>query len=344
MTAFTLTYPVLSLCIPTYNRANLLRQALEAAMVQANENVEIVVSDNASTDGTEAVLAEIASASPGICLRVFRQVQNWGPDANIYEAVKQARGEFVYILSDDDVLLPGAVEKLFSLIEAYPNCDAFALNIRSFAVRPDEDSPVWFAGDKDAVVLDRNAALACFRPMQLMFLSVFAFRRTLALARDYSQFAGTNLLQSYLFLDVLARGGGLVVTAKPFLAQRKDNTGGWTFWKVMTTNLHTLMNYAQEAGFPPAVISTLMQRHLTEDLYIATRYFKLMPPRASFTPRPAAYWDGIKRLLRIYGAHPFLLFRLIPLILTPSLLLRQVRRLYHLRQAFRKDAPAQSSL
>lgn len=333
--------PVLSLCVPTFNRAPLLAQALEAIAAQVGAGraaqVEIVVCDNASTDDTAQVVERLGAAHPGLCLRFHQQPENLGPDANIYQAVKLAGGEFVYILSDDDVLLPGAVAKLLDLIREYPDADALTLNIRSFTVRSDEESAPWFSVVEDTVKRDPATALAAFRPMQLMFLSVFAFRRALVTA-DYSDKIGTNLLQSYLFVDVLAQGRGLVVTAQPFLAQRKDNTGGWAFWRVMTTNLRGLWDYAAHAGFDRPLLARLLVQHLETDLYTATRYYQLTGRGRALGLNAAANRDGARRLLQVYGPRPLVLFVYLPLMLAPEGFWPGLRLLY------KKLRPSSASL
>jgi len=322
-----MTMPRLSLCIPTYNRAPLLRQALEAVMAQITQDlaasVEIVVSDNASTDGTPAVLSEMAAAYPHVCLRPHRQPQNRGPDANIYETVKRASGEFCYILSDDDVLLPGAVARLLGLMGEHPEADALALNIQSFARDLDQPDPPWNAVAEDAVLYDRDEALALLRPM---FVSVFAFRRGLATAHAHDDKAGTNLLQSYFFLDVLASARAVIVTARPYLAQRKDNTAGWPYWSVMTTGYHDLLGYARRLGFSEQVLRAMSRRHLRQEIFGAIRHYKLTGRNGPLSPTPAAYADGTRRLLRIYGPDPFLLLALLPLMLTPCALVMGARR------------------
>ncbi len=319
--------PLLSLGIPTYNRALLLRQALHAVLAQATDGTEVVVSDNASTDDTASVLADAQAAFPSACLRALRQPTNVGPDANIYAVVREARGAFVYLLSDDDVLLPGAVAKLLDLMQRYPEADALSLNIKSFAEDPAEDGPVWFTAAGETLIRDRNAALSAFRPMQFMFLSVFAFRRALA-AGNYSGYDGTNLLQSYLFADVLARGRGLVVTAAPFLAQRLDNTGGWAFWRVMTTGLADLWEYAAQAGFDRALLARLLTTHLKIDLLTATRYYALTGRGRALGLSSAANRAGARRLLQEYGPRPLVLFGYLPLLLAPAGFWPGLRRVY----------------
>src|SRR5262245_45616795 len=100
----------LSFCIATYNRAAFLKDALEAIVTQATDDCEIVISDNASTDDTE----EVVSGFKNRCafLRYFKQDKNVGPDRNFDNAVALARGEFCWLMADDDMLKPGAVARI----------------------------------------------------------------------------------------------------------------------------------------------------------------------------------------------------------------------------------------
>ncbi len=328
MTSKPANAPLLSLCIPTYNRAPMLRESLEAVLSQAAHDTEVVVSDNASTDETPLVLSKMQAAYPHVPVRVLRQPSNQGPDANIYAVIKAALGEFVYVLSDDDVLLPGAVAKLLELMRVYPEADALTLNIESFAKTPDEPDLPWFAVPSDAFLQERSAALSLFRPMQLMFLSALAFRRTLGTARDYSGYVGTNLLQSYLFVDVLARGRGLAAASAPLLAQRKDNTGGWGFWRVMTTGLSDLWDYAADAGFDRTLLARLQDTHLKTDLLTATRYYRLTGRGQELGLSSSANRDGLRRLLQVYGPRPLVLCVYLPLLVAPAGFWPGLRRVY----------------
>ena len=321
--------PTISLCIPTFNRAPLLREALERIGEQWAEDpqcsLELIVSDNASTDDTPQVLQEFAAKYTCFSLRVYRACTNQGPDANIYQAIKMAQGTFVYILSDDDILLPGALKKLFCLIHRHSTLDGFCLNIKSFIHSPEEPTPVWFVLEEDTIITNCNNALELLRPA---FLSVIAFRRTLVADFDYSDKIGTNLLQSYLFLDVMAHNQGLYVTAQPFLAQRRDNTSGWNYYRVMATGLSDWLAQAEKMGFSRSVVSRILGDHLRGNVFSSTLSFKLAGSGAGLAPSYANYFDGIQRLLKVYGPNPFLLLLVIPLMLTPGFLLRGLRSFY----------------
>lgn len=124
-----MTQPLLSICIPTFNRAHLLRSALWTLVPQVKECgdlVEVIVSDNASTDETPAV---IQWAGQHIPLRAHRNDENLGALANIFLLTNTlAQGEFCWILGDDDLLRDHAVSSVLKVIQAYPELDYIFVN------------------------------------------------------------------------------------------------------------------------------------------------------------------------------------------------------------------------
>jgi glycosyltransferase involved in cell wall biosynthesis len=99
--------PLVTIAIPTYNRADsYLPQALKSALNQTYPNLEIIVSDNCSTDGTKAFVTGIADPR----LRYVRHEVNIGSTNNINFCLEQAKGEYVLFLHDDDRIDPDFVE------------------------------------------------------------------------------------------------------------------------------------------------------------------------------------------------------------------------------------------
>ena len=107
--------------IPTYNREALLRRALASALAQHYPALEVLVSDNCSNDGTEALCREVAVADPRV--RYIRQKVNVGATANFNAVLSEARGEYFMWLSDDDVIAPDYVSECVVVLEAEPDVD-----------------------------------------------------------------------------------------------------------------------------------------------------------------------------------------------------------------------------
>lgn len=108
--------PLITIAIPTFNRAALLKQCVASVLVQTHDRFEIVVSDNASTDETQAILSEFGDDR----LRIIRQDKNIGLIPNWNAALAAARGDYVIFLSDDDRIAPHALERCYALVRAEP--------------------------------------------------------------------------------------------------------------------------------------------------------------------------------------------------------------------------------
>ena len=92
--------PLVTIGIPTYNREVLIRRAIESAINQDYLNIEIIISDNNSTDSTLSVCQELCARDARI--RYIRQPSNVGATRNFAEVLKQASGEYFMWLGDDD--------------------------------------------------------------------------------------------------------------------------------------------------------------------------------------------------------------------------------------------------
>ena len=127
--------PLLSICIPTLNRAALLDVCLASLLPQTEkwpELVEVIVSDNASTDSTPAVLDKYAQQ---FHFRRHRNTENIGLLGNITLVPSGlAAGEFAWLLGDDDLLAAGAVDQVIAVLQSDPEIDLLALNVGYYAL------------------------------------------------------------------------------------------------------------------------------------------------------------------------------------------------------------------
>ncbi len=118
----------LSICIPTFNRANHLADCLNSLIISkqnTKNDFEICVSDNNSTDNTEKV---VKNAQKKVLIKYIKNNSNIGFPGNCIKVVEMASGEFVWIIGDDDLILPDAINKVLHLIKNNSNIDFFYLN------------------------------------------------------------------------------------------------------------------------------------------------------------------------------------------------------------------------
>lgn len=112
----------LSICIPTYNRDRLLRRTLDHLKGLQHLFSEIVISDNASSDDTPNVIAAAQREFPRI--KAIRQTENRGNYINIYAAFSAATSDYLFVLCDDDALVPDGFQRAFETLAADPDCVA----------------------------------------------------------------------------------------------------------------------------------------------------------------------------------------------------------------------------
>ncbi len=107
--------PKVSIGVPVYNGARYLRNALDSILAQTYRDFELVISDNASTDETEAICREYAERDSRV--RYYRSPKNRGITWNFREVVQRCRGEVFMWLACDDVLAPEYVERCLQALQ-----------------------------------------------------------------------------------------------------------------------------------------------------------------------------------------------------------------------------------
>jgi glycosyltransferase involved in cell wall biosynthesis len=110
------TDPLVTIAIPTFNRAPWLADCIRSALAQSYQQFEVVVSDNASSDDTAVVLSQFNDER----LRVVRQQKNIGATPNWNACLAEAKGEYIVFLPDDDRISPWLLERCIGLIRLEP--------------------------------------------------------------------------------------------------------------------------------------------------------------------------------------------------------------------------------
>jgi hypothetical protein len=114
--------PVVSVGIPTFNRVEMLQRALRSVLEQTYQSIEVVISDNASDDGTETFCRVLAARDQRV--RYIRQQSNIGQFANFNRLFAELRSPYAMVLADDDWLEPAYVERCLRALRQTPGCAA----------------------------------------------------------------------------------------------------------------------------------------------------------------------------------------------------------------------------
>lgn len=112
--------PKVSVIIPAFNRADMIAAAIDSALVQTVSDIEIIVVDDGSTDGTADVTQRIADGR----IRVIAHERRRGAAAARNSGIAGARGEFIAFLDSDDAWMPEKLERQLSTLAANPTAEA----------------------------------------------------------------------------------------------------------------------------------------------------------------------------------------------------------------------------
>ncbi|NRP72645.1 Abequosyltransferase RfbV [Ensifer psoraleae] len=207
----------LSICIPTYNRARFLENALGrfVDLYRIPFSFEVVVSDNASTDDTRDVVETFAGK--GLPIRYFRNLENRGVDANLASAFRHAAGEYAVYLADDDMLAIDGLTEAIAYLDRNPELSACFAPWFVHNEIEGRDTDLFYQIDADIKFdKDQFERLFAFIVERHIFPEIGIYRtaalRVAWLPRHFAYWAFSNLAH---FLE----SGGVAFLKKPFYRQ-----------------------------------------------------------------------------------------------------------------------------
>lgn len=106
--------PLISICIPTFNRANILNKTLYDLIKIKSNKIEFVINDNGSTDDTKEIVEDFKDNR----IKYFKNKSNLGFDANILNVIQKSRGKYIFLLSDEDKIETRTFHWLLKTLES----------------------------------------------------------------------------------------------------------------------------------------------------------------------------------------------------------------------------------
>jgi glycosyltransferase involved in cell wall biosynthesis len=253
------TRPLLTIAIPTYNRARFLNELLKVLCEQllSEPRVELIISDNASIDETPAVVQEYRDR--GLQLQYLRNASNLGADSNILNCFEQARGKYVWIMGDDDLVLTDAIHKIVSYLEV-KEYDLVYVNSYSFE---DPNSPRALSAPKKPVEIENPKEFVRRVHVFLTFISGNIVNKDRVMASKpgrLSSLLGTNLVQlGWIYTALNGYARGLYVHEK-LVGMRINNTGGYRLLQVFGPNLKDITErWLQNQAMKRLIINGALQ-------------------------------------------------------------------------------------
>jgi glycosyltransferase involved in cell wall biosynthesis len=115
-----MTAPKISVIVPIYNQAQFIRETVDSVLGQGYPNLELVLSDDGSTDGTTDILRAYAASEPDR-VKVVASEENTGIAGAFNRALAAHTGEYIAWLGGDDVMLPGKLDRQVAALRARPD-------------------------------------------------------------------------------------------------------------------------------------------------------------------------------------------------------------------------------
>ena len=210
----------LSICIATLNRGAFIGQTLESIVSQVTDEVEIVIVDGASTDNTPEVVASFAARFPR--LNYIRLPQKGGVDRDYDRTVVAAQGEYCWLMSDDDLLKPGALAAVLAVV-----AQGYSLIVVNAEVRgPDlvemvEPSRLTLTADRIYPPAAAEQLLAD-TATYMSFIGSVVIRRDAWLSRERERYFGLEFIHMGVIHQAPLPGAALAL-APPWIIIRHGN-------------------------------------------------------------------------------------------------------------------------
>ena len=284
----------LSVSIATLNRARFIGATLESIIHQATDEVEIVVVDGASTDDTTQVVQQYQETFPH--LRYLRLEAKRGVDRDYDRAVAMAQGEYCWLMTDDDILRPGAIPAVLAVLSSdygliVVNAQVYNADLSQLL------SPRQLPFQSDQIyqptAMDRERFLAEVG-FYLTFIGGVVIQRALWNTRDRESFFGTEFVHiGLIFQSPLPTA--VRVLSEPWIMIRYGNAQ-WTtrffeIWMFKLPNLIWALPGYSDAAKRRVCANEPWRRASALLLFRARGVYSLDEYRKWIAPRPGSLWS-----------------------------------------------------
>ena len=194
---------LISICITSYKRIKELERCIKSVDSKYYDKVEIVVSEDCSPqkEQIKELVESLAESSP-YKITFNTNINNLGYDRNLKQLQKLATGEYIFYLSDDDVIVPGALDKLIDHIEKNNQEDELLF------------APFWYGPINDvrrkhekSFKIEKGEKSAAKYVYDSILFSGLIFKKAAIFELDAERFKNLNYFQVYMFLHVMNKYG-----------------------------------------------------------------------------------------------------------------------------------------
>jgi abequosyltransferase len=197
--------PLFSVCIPAYNRANVLPALLESILIQDFDSFEVVVNEDGSPERrTIREIVDGYSISHSGLIRYFENDRNLGYDANLRSLVERSRGQYCVFMGNDDLMCVGALATIADAIRRHEQIGVVVRSYASFDGTPDNINQTFrYFPDERFFIAGPETISTVYR--RSVVIPGMVIDRDTAHYYATDKFDGTLLYQLYLVANVLVK-------------------------------------------------------------------------------------------------------------------------------------------
>lgn len=308
--------PLLSICIPTFNRKNELSRLLSSIIPQCvGRSVEIVVSDNASADETQIMCNEFAASYPWFNYQ--RNSNNIGYANNLISVLKAAQGKYLWMLGDDELVNEKAVVNIVSVLtKKKPNL--LICNLARLSTQHDNWS---LNADFNAAYDMHDLSLNELLTITGGWVSLISVNILLAdRFYDWLNSHNSSNYTDYVGLEITLHSGALgkcSVLSETLVGRKKEPFLANRFDRIETYAIDFIrpLNYMVKNG----KITSKVRNSIVRQMYFGMLGFKLIHMKMSGRELPP-----LKQWLSEHYRVPMFWVFTLPLLVMPRLLIRVV--------------------
>lgn len=313
--------PILTIAVPTYNGSNTIGFMLDILLPQINEKIEVIISDNCSTDNTVQIISTYIKKYPFI--RYIRNERNLGADSNFLQCMRLAKGKYTLLISDDDIIIEDAVEKICDFLDENPEVTLAYLDTVEFKDRYIDKKHTTRFKDKSKPVL-RNICtkdkfeFISYVGRQWGFTSSFLWNTDKCKTiKNPELYYGTYWLQSYIHIGCSTEKDSLLgMIAGPCIAAGAYGIiNNYDIAEIEGIYYKKMLDYACEtAGYN---LKQLEKLWVWKICFLASR--SIIKERSIGTKKTSE-----KKLFCILNKYPYAWIHLFPVFLLPDFVCKYI--------------------
>nr|WP_321404152.1 glycosyltransferase family 2 protein [uncultured Desulfobacter sp.] len=201
--------PLLSVCIPAYNRAGVLGVLFESILNQDFEDYEIVITEDASPEREQikSVVKDYSRKNSGR-IRYIENTENLGYDGNLRNIINQSAGKYCFFMGNDDLMCPNALRKVASAVTRYDDIGVVLRSYAAFDGSPDNIVQEFRYFDSEKFFPSGAKSISTIYRRSVVIPGMVLHRET-AIRYNTDRFDGILLYQLYLVANILTEKNGI---------------------------------------------------------------------------------------------------------------------------------------